>query len=498
MSLSELHTASSTPNSVDQLASQQMKIEQLRVQVAALEQLLEVYEQETIDKSTKLEQTLADLHSHTQRLTHAELTLGTLRSMLNSMEDAVVVVDQLGEFLLFNPSAERLLGIGENCSSLRSWAKSWPIYCPDQTTIYPLTTFPLLQAMQGEPVEATEIFVKSESADLWFSVTARSLCHADGTTHGGIAVFHNITHLKQAEIDLRQSETHSREQAQKLQQTLQDLHKTQAQLVQTEKMSSLGQLVAGIAHEINNPVNFIHGNLVYVQNYANDLLQFMHLWQSHYPQPHAEIMAEAEAIELDFLREDMPKMIASMKVGTERIRQIVLSLRNFSRLDEAEFKGVNIHDGIESTILILQHRLKPKSQDDAIVIEREYGDLPMVECYPGQLNQVFMNILANAIDALETDQAKSRQITIRTAVIEAQWVTITIADNGIGMLPQVQERIFNPFFTTKPVGKGTGMGMSISYQIITEKHGGALTCHSNVGEGTEFMIQIPIHQSRSD
>ncbi|MBW4539298.1 MAG: amino acid permease [Myxacorys chilensis ATA2-1-KO14] len=295
--------------------------------------------------------------------------------------------------------------------------------------------------------------------------------------------------------------TEAREEVER---TLSDLQRTQTQLVQAEKMSSLGQLVAGVAHEINNPVNFIHGNLIHVRAYSQDLLNLIQLYEKYYPNPAPEIQAEAEAVDLEFLQDDLIKTLDSMKIGTDRIRQIVLSLRNFSRTDEAEFKEVNVHEGIDSTLLILQHRLKARSDRPEIQIIKNYSDLPQVECYPGQLNQVLMNILANAIDALEESNAKRtyqeieskpNQITVRTSSVQnAEWIEVAIADNGSGMPETIQQRIFNPFFTTKPVGKGTGMGMSISHQIITEKHGGKLKCISSLGAGAEFVIQIPVRQ----
>ncbi|SRR5579883_730181 len=289
-----------------------------------------------------------------------------------------------------------------------------------------------------------------------------------------------------------------------LQQTLKYLQTTQLQLIQSEKMSSLGQLVAGVAHEINNPVNFIHANLSYVEKYSQDLINFIQLYQQYYPNPVREIQVLGEDIELTFVQEDLPKILNSMRVGTQRISQIVLSLRKFSRIDEAEFKAVDLHEGIDSTLLILQHRLAKKLDRPAIEVMKSYGNLPPVECYPGQLNQVFTNILVNAIDAIEeqldskqTYQEKkddSGQITIRTSAVNSQWIQIVIADNGPGIPEHIQHQIFNPFFTTKAVGKGTGMGMSISYQIITERHRGKLECFSVLGKGTEFVIQIPIFQ----
>ncbi|MBD2465879.1 amino acid permease [Oscillatoria sp. FACHB-1407] len=288
-----------------------------------------------------------------------------------------------------------------------------------------------------------------------------------------------------------------------LQQTLQELQRTQLKMVQQEKMSGLGQLVAGVAHEINNPVSFIHGNVAYAQSYVEGLLKFIELYQKHYPDPNVEIKTEAEKIDLEFLQKDLPKLLNSMQVGTERILDIVLSLRTFSRTDEADVKAVDIHSGINSTLMILQHRLKANTQRPEIIVVKNYDSLPMVECYPGQLNQVFMNILSNAIDALdEANATRSYQeitanpncITIRTSVVASDWIQVAIADNGPGIPDAIKNRIFDPFFTTKSVGKGTGMGLSISYQIIVEKHGGKLECFSNPNQGTEFVIELPIQQ----
>ncbi|NQE37025.1 GAF domain-containing protein [Microcoleus asticus] len=353
-----------------------------------------------------------------------------------------------------------------------------------------------------------------------------------------------VQHLAaQAAIAIHQAElyqesldaaTADRLKAEQLAKTLTELHNTQAQLIQTEKMSSLGQLLAGVAHEINNPVNFIYGNLSHASEYTKDLLCLVALYRQHYPNPNQEISECSEAIDIEFLAEDLPKILGSMTVGVDRIRQLVVSLRNFSRSDQAEKKAVDIHEGIDSTLLILQHRIKANSDRNTVEIIKEYGNLPLVECYASSLNQVFMNLIGNALDALEMRQKErvmnlpfpvasgavthlssqklavepldinasteclipdfpSPCIRIRTELIDEKRVGIYIADNGHGIPKELISHIFNPFFTTKPVGRGTGLGLSISYQIVVEKHQGVLKCVSIPGQGTEFRIEIPLN-----
>ncbi|WP_414512774.1 ATP-binding protein [Nostoc sp. PCC 9305] len=293
-------------------------------------------------------------------------------------------------------------------------------------------------------------------------------------------------------------------QAEQLNQVLHNLKETQAQLIQTEKMSSLGQLVAGVAHEINNPVNFIYGNLTHVSEYTLGLLELVELYQQSNAHSTPEVQAHIEAIDLDFMAEDLPKILVSMKMGANRIREIVLSLRNFSRLDEADMKPVNIHEGIDSTLLILQNRFKQTPGNAGIEIVKEYGDIPLVECYAGQLNQVFMNLIGNAIDALDSYNSKRTleeietnpsQIVIRTELRNLDRITVKIADNGPGMTEAVKQRLFDPFFTTKAAGKGTGLGLAISAQIVTEKHNGSIWCISEPRQGAEFWVEIPIKQN---
>jgi PAS domain S-box-containing protein len=339
----------------------------------------------------------------------------------------------------------------------------------------------------------------------------------------------DITQRKRVEEAVRQASTREREKTKQLELTLAQLKQTQAQLIQTEKMSSLGQMVAGIAHEINNPVSFIYGNLSPANEYANALIRLIHLYQNTYPQSTSEIKQFIEEIDLEFIIEDWYKLIQSMQVGAERIQEIVLSLRRFSRLNESNLKSVDIHEGIDNTLIILQHRLRGVGERPEIAVVKKFSQLPSVTCYASQLNQVFMNLLSNAIDAVE-NQSAPRIITISTSVEKETWereinetegitaqddgmnlycfssskcsqslvsppqyVMVRIADNGMGMNEAVRHQIFDPFFTTKPVGSGTGLGLAISYQIIVEKHQGKLCCISAPGKGTEMILQIPIN-----
>jgi len=301
-------------------------------------------------------------------------------------------------------------------------------------------------------------------------------------------------------IERRQAEEDLRNKSDELEKLIVELRQTQTQLIQTEKMSSLGQLVAGIAHEINNPVNFIAGNLVPIEDYFQDFLHLLDAYEQHYPEPASEIEKLREELEIDFLLEDIKSILKSMKHGTNRIRDIIISMRNFSRLDEADMKEADIHQGIESTLLILQHRFKEFSHSVPIKLIKNYGELPLINCYPSELNQVFMNLLANAIDVLKEEVDKDKPfvptITIRTEACyygdDLKSVVIYIADNGRGISEAHQQKLFDPFFTTKPVGEGTGLGLSISYKIVVDRHKGRLVCHSELNKGTEFEIEIPV------
>lgn len=352
-----------------------------------------------------------------------------------------------------------------------------------------------------------------------------SICNSQGKIIGHIAALHvqplNRSYEEQAailkifaarsaaEIERQLAERELKQQNLRLEAALNQLKQTQVQLIHAEKMSSLGNMVAGIAHEINNPISFIHGNLTHARQCFDELLELIQLYQQEHTQPSQAIQDKLDAIEFDFLRTDLNQLFQSMRQGSQRIGDIVKSCRTFSRLDESTFKVVDIHESLESVLVIVQGRLQSEDLASTITVNKEYGNLPHIYCSPAQLNQVFLNLLNNSIDALEeldrqqmsdvkstSAHGNSRNIWIQTDWISEQQIQISVSDNGLGISEDVQDKIFDPFFTTKPVGKGTGLGLSVSYQIITEMHGGTISVTSQPGQGTTFTIQLPIATER--
>ncbi|TAE61089.1 MAG: PAS domain S-box protein [Nostocales cyanobacterium] len=414
---------------------------------------------------------------HTSEVTNSQIEL---LALFNAIQDVILVLSSEGRYLKIAPSSAPSL----YKPPMEILGKTMHDVLPQD---FADRVFSCIQeALATKKTLKIEYSLPIADQEIWFEASIAAMGE-----DSVVVVARDINNRKKLEAKLRQ-------QAEDLEKTLQELKATQTQMIHSEKMSSLGQLVAGVAHEINNPINFIHGNIEPFQDYANNLIKLIELYQRHNSSDHAEIQEFIDEIDLEYIKEDLPKMINSMSVGTQRIRQIVLSLRTFSRMDEAEFKSVDIHEGIDSTLMILKHRLLD------IEVVKDYGKLPLLECYAGEMNQVFMNILVNAIDAIEqninhyklgeTNEDYQGVINIKTSFLDSQYVEIIIADNGIGMREDIKQNIMNPFFTTKPVGKGTGIGMSISYQIVTERHRGKLNCDSTFGKGTKFTIQIPIYQ----
>jgi GAF domain-containing protein len=360
----------------------------------------------------------------------------------------------------------------------------------------PITERVLLQKTKAGKYARNEVFVPiSQGEKLWGLLVAYQNSQPRYWQEEEINLLAQVG--VQLGVALQQAESLKQMQMQKeeIAQTLKELQRTQSKLIQSEKMAGLGQLIAGLAHEINNPISFIYGNIPYVKDHIQDLLNLVHLYQNNYPQAPAEIQYQLAEIDLDFINDDLPKMLTSMMNGADRIRELVISLRTFSRLDEAEMKPVNLHEGIDSTLSILQHRFQPQNNILGIEVIKEYSELPPVVCYAAQMNQVFMNIITNALDGLKESLIENPKIWIRTKVIDRNQIQISITDNGCGIPEHIRYRIFEPFFTTKEPGQGSGLGLSVSYQIIVEKHGGQIKCISELGKGCEFLIEIPIQRN---
>ncbi len=435
--------------------------------------------------------------------------------LVDSVKDyAIYMLDKHGRVMSWNEGAQKLNG----WKAYEIIGEPFDRFFPDEEIASNRPQEILAQAIRFGRTEYENWRLRSDGSQFWADLVVTALTDNTGEQVGFACVTRDMTQrkreeealkvaydeleervrdrtaeLSQANEELLQSKSHLKQKADELEGILRELQHTQAQLIHTEKMSGLGQLVAGVAHEINNPVSFVRGNIEYAKNYAEDLLELVRSLLKDCPNPSAETKELIEEIELDFVADDIPKLFASMREGAERIRTIVASLRNFARHDEAAIKEVDLHEGIDSTLLILQHQLKASDRHAAIEIVKDYGDLPIVECHPGQLNQVFMSILANAIDAFaEMEMATDFVPTIRICSQHKPGsIAISIRDNGPGMPDKVRSRIFDPFFTTKSPGKGTGLGLSIAYQIVVDRHGGTIDCRSVAGEGTEFTITIP-------
>lgn len=430
-----------------------------------------------------------------------ELALKKYRSMFEGAVEGIFQTTPDGHFIDCNPALAKIYGYASPAKLLEELTD-----IGQQLYVSPNRRRDFIEKLRShDSVTDFESQVyRKDGQIIWICENARAVRDREGKLLYYEGFVTDITQRKLTEESLQRSQAKYKAQAEQLEETLNQLQRTQQQLIEKENLSTLGKLLAGVAHEINNPVNFLCNNFPHAQQYTKDLLKLLQLYSKYNPQPAPEIQQEAEQIDLEFLLKDFPKTLSSMQMGAERLRQLVYSLKTLSGADEEQ--SIDIHQGLDSTLVMLYYRLKSKGNKQEIQVFKDYSKLPLVTCYPCGLNQVFMNVLCNAIDALrdmrsqpangDSEQTITPSIWIRTELINNQQsgasAVIRIIDNGPGMDAKLKQRIFEPFFTTKPPGKGTGLGLSISYQIIVEKHGGKFTCNSSLGQGTEFVIEIQI------